>query len=468
MAKSLLEAYAKRIQIAESVYGQTHQGQKMPNIKKLTVATCLNNVSRFMNEAFNTSSATQRSDMGNWKRFCLNLVNVALPNLIAFDLVMVSPMTSITGYVAYVEYHTGIKKGQTDADAFLNSPFKLANVDPNYTSDRIVEDVTPGTGAQTAISWTPFVHGVFPVEVNNQTVNYDVKLTTTNASTHEVTVTYAFFNEADKKFYENFNPATSEYSDQITVLDNTKAAYVYDNIIVPQPENELPTIKAEIKNIALLAKARRIAIYYSQIAAFQAQTDYGLDLGDQLAEKAVGQLSYEIDTEIVKLLDTTAGDPDLRLTWSKTLPIGVSKRDHYAGFVEVIELARQIIYDRTQRFAPNYMVCASNLLPVLSLIDSFKAAPAGSINGPYLAGTFGPLKVFISPAMKAGEYVIGVNGDDLMSSVAVYAPYMPIVPTQLLQFADGATSQGFSTMYDLKVLNEEIIVKGKITDTNDD
>lgn len=26
---------------------------------------------------------------------------------------------------------------------------------------------------------------------------------------------------------------------------------------------------------------------------FQAKTDYGFDLGDQLAEKAVGQLSYE-------------------------------------------------------------------------------------------------------------------------------------------------------------------------------
>ena len=54
-----------------------------------------------MNEAFDSSQATQRADMGNWKRFCLNLTNVAVPNLIAFDLVMVNPMTSITGYVAY-------------------------------------------------------------------------------------------------------------------------------------------------------------------------------------------------------------------------------------------------------------------------------------------------------------------------------------------------------------------------------
>lgn len=126
--------------------------------------------------------------------------------------------------------------------------------------------------------------------------------------------------------------------------------------------------------------------YYSQIAAYQAGKDYGFDLGDQLAEKAVGQLNYEIDTEIVELLDKTAGAADAELTWSKTLPVGVSKRDHYAGFMEIVEIARQKIYDRTKRFAPNYMVCASNLLPVLSFIDGFQASNAGEVNGPYMAG----------------------------------------------------------------------------------
>ena len=39
---------------------------------------------------------------------------------------------------------------------------------------------------------------------------------------------------------------------------------------------------------------------------------------------------------------------------------------------------------------------------------------------------------------------------------------MPVVPTMLLQAADGATSQGFSTLYDLKVLNADLIVAGKV------
>ena len=44
-----------------------------------------------MNEAFDNSIGTQRSDMGLFKKFTLNLTTVAVPNLIAHDLVIVHP-----------------------------------------------------------------------------------------------------------------------------------------------------------------------------------------------------------------------------------------------------------------------------------------------------------------------------------------------------------------------------------------
>lgn len=191
------------------------------------------------------------------------------------------------------------------------------------------------------------------------------------------------------------------------------------------------------------------------------KTDYGVDLGEQLAEKAVGQLQYEIDTEVTQLLIDSA-DADAELTWSKTLPVGVSKAEHYEGFTEILEIGRQKIYDATKRFAPNYMLIASNILPVLTFIKGFNAAPAGSINGPYFAGTINGLKVFVTPNIEPGTFVLGVNGNDMMSSAAVYAPYMAIVPTQLLQYADGGSTQGWSTLYDLKLLNKALLVKGHV------
>ena len=56
--------------------------------------------------------------------------------------------------------------------------------------------------------------------------------------------------------------------------------------------------------------------------------------------------------------------------------------------------------------------------------------------------------------LASGEYFLGVNGSDMQTSAAVYGIYMPVVPTQLLGFADGAMSQGFSTLYDFKILSK--------------
>lgn len=429
---SLLETYANRINVSESVYAKEHAGESMDNHRKMAVAMVLNNTNRFMNEAFANSVGTQRADLGAWKKFTLNLTTVALPNLIAMDLVIVQPMASISGYITYVKYTAGSNKGETRRGDVFNEPFKLGGVDVNYTSSAIVEsvEVASSEGLEVTLSWTPVVANAFGAGKTVKHIAADG--------------TISFLAVVDGK---------------VTVPSTGKIAYMYDNEKIPQ--DDLPVVNAEIASIALVAKARRVAVYYSQIAAFQAKTDYGFDLGDQLAEKAVGQLSYEIDTEITSLLIEQA-EVDADLRFNKTVPTGVSKAEHYEGFSEVLEIGRQKIYDRTKRFAPNYMLIASNILPILTFIKGFKPAPAGKINGPYLAGTLNAVKVFVTPNIAAGKFVLGVNGDDMMSSAAVYAPYMAVVPTQLLGYADGGMSQGFSTLYALEMLNRDLLVAGTV------
>jgi hypothetical protein len=165
------------------------------------------------------------------------------------------------------------------------------------------------------------------------------------------------------------------------------------------------------------------------MAAFQSKNDYGVDLGDQLAEQAVGRLSYEIDTEIVNLLVENA-PADSELVWSKTLPFGVSKQEHYAGFVEILEMAAAKIYNKTKKFSPNYLLISSDIKPILAFVPGFQAAAIKEMNGPYMAGTLNGLKVYVSPNMAPQTFVLGVNGNDMMSTAAVYAPYMPVVTTQ--------------------------------------
>lgn len=108
------------------------------------------------------------------------------------------------------------------------------------------------------------------------------------------------------------------------------------------------------------------------------------------------------------------------------------------------------------------MVVASDVMPVLSFVPGFQAANINEVNGPYMAGNINGIKVFVSPMLTSGEFYLGVNQGALQASAGVYAPYMPVVPTQLIEMADGANSQGFCTMYDSKILNANLLVKGKI------
>jgi hypothetical protein len=430
---SLLETYSKRLQVSESVFSKAHEGATLDNHRKMAVAMVLNNTNRFMNEAFASSVGTQRADLGEFKKFTLNLTTVALPNLIAMDLVIVQPMASISGFITYVKYTSGTTKGETTAGDVFNEPFKLGAVDANWTSSAVVEavTVTGSEGVEVTLAWTPVVANAFGA---GQTVKF---IPADGGAISYLTVT----------------------DGKVLVPETGKIAYMYNNEIIPQ--TAIPTVNAKIESIALVAKARRVAVYYSQIAAFQAKTDYGFDLGDQLAEKAVGQLAYEIDTEITNLLISLA-TVEADLTFNRTVPTGVSKAEHFEGFIETLEIGRQLIYDRTKRFAPNYMLIASNILPILSFIKGFKASPAGKINGPYLAGTVNGMKVFVTPNIAPGKFVLGVNGDDMMSSAAVYAPYMAVVPTQLLGYADGGMNQGFSTLYALEPLNVDLVVSGEV------
>lgn len=432
---NLLEQYKKRLDVSAQYYANLHGGAKLSDDRKFAVAMTLNNTAKFLNEAFSNSVGTQRADMGDFKRFCLNLITVAIPNLIAHDLVIVSPMSSISGYVTYVKYTAGSNKGQTKIGDVFNDPFRLGNVNPNYTSSAVVESFT-GDNATTAFTlmWTPVV------AVAKVTVDGVEKAETTDYTVDGAVVTFTTA------------PATDAA---------IKIAYTYDNVVIPQ--NDLPILNAEITSIPLVAKARRIAVYYSQIAAFQAKTDYGFNLADQLAEKAVGQLSYEIDTEVTNLLIQNAVVSDV-LKFNKTVPYGISMAQHYEAFGEKIEQGKRLVYDKTKRFAPTYMLIASDILPIVSFLKGWKAADVKDINGPYLAGTLNGLKVFVTPNIAPSTYVLGVNGKDMMSSAAVWAPYMPIIPTQLLGYADGAMSQGWSTMYALEMLNPDLLVAGTVVE----
>ena len=447
MRQNLLETYSRQLKVAEAYVAKNFEGKTMSSNTALTTAVLLDNTNRWITESLNnTIGAVNRSDLGDWKKFCLNLTNIAVPSLIANDLVIVHPMTSYSGSVAYLEYVSLTNKGDIkageDATVF-NSVFghgKMNEARMNFTSQVVID-----------------------------TVGENLELAFKEADIVADGITYRDpeTNEYKKTTYKiNGAPA----ADLTGLKKDDKVAYAVRQFQMDHvPAEEIPAIGPRMKHIPLVAEPRRIAVRYDQITAFQAKTDYGFSLDKQIAEQACGELAYEIDTEIVAMLKDgaaagTTADELKALTWSKTLPAGVSKFEHYNGFLEIVEMAKAIIYNRTKKFHPNYMVIASDVLPVLRFINGFTAVKNGKMNGPYKVGELDGMNVYVSPLMGAGEFFLGLNGNDMMSSAGVYAPYMAIVPTQLLGTPDGGMAQGFSTWYAKALLNKSLLVAGKIVD----
>ena len=459
--------------------------------------------------------------MGAFKKFTMNLVNVAIPNLIAPELVIVKPMSAMTGYVTYLSFTAGSNKGGVNIGDTYNSPLGL---DPEnkfqngqYTSSRVtVSGVSLTHGNAKELKWTPILKGSILIETSDAKYADDgngklvavtgynlVEVVSSNGcvtrewmngdtvvdlSGLESAGTVKYGCTRDANFVANtavagMSPVNGSISFTTVDLTDATISYLYDNAYIPQ--NDVPLLNAEMKGIALQAKPRRIAVYYSQMAAFQAKEEYGMDLGKEMAAQAVGQLAYEIDNEVVQTLATTAdantkavgldadgatpldGTTVQPFKWNKRLPVAIPMVEHYASFVEKVNMMSGYIYNKTKKYAPTYLVVAWDVLPILSMLPAFKAAPATSaVAGPYFAGTLNNLKVFVSPALAAGRFYLGVNSGDLAASVAIYAPFMPIVPTQLLGFADGAMNQGFSTLYDIKVINPALIVAGQVVDVD--
>ena len=422
----------------------------------MLTAQCLHNTATYLNEAFKVAAGTQRADLGMYKKFCMDITALAVPNFIVNDIFMVAPMSSFSGYITYMEYALGEPKGgaggKLEATPFtsamskydqsiwevnnkINSPFTgfgaMTEERARYSGQAVVEEVD----STLQLSWTPVLRAE-------------------NVS------------QLDSK--GNPTPVTVDATGKITAgaAANDKIRYIYDNQYIPQ--DKLPSVVARMNGIALTAKARRLAVEYSQFAAFQAKQDYGMDFEATIAQQAQAELEYEIDSEAVLLVKETADalTADHKFEWVDEELDTVSYSMKAEGFARKLEQAKAAVYKATGRFMPNWMLVSPDVMPILTFVKGFNASNNTVANGPYVAGTVAGMKVIVSPMLTKACY-LGVLGADGKTAVGVYAPYMPIVPTQLLGFADGRMSQGFSTLYDMQIINKLLLSKIEIKEGDD-
>lgn len=442
--KRAASLHGKRIQIAESI--RTKAGKAPLTLEtKAALATCLENTRQIC-------EATQSSHIPS-KTFFMDMVASVIPNTIAPEIVSVQAMDSKAGMVSYLRFVYGDNKGKTQAGTMFNNSLYKGTSDPDYSSRKVEEEVvfTADGGETTAeLDFYPIIPEAIKAYVDGEelakpTIEGTTATFTTGVGGSTLTVNLL-----------NGHIEIGAAADLEVTF-----AYEYDNETAPV---KVPQINLELAQIPMVAKSRKLAAYWGFDAAFDLKKQYGEDVTALMATQAAGEIAHEIDTEIVLDLYAKAG-AGAELVWSRTAPVGVNLVDHYDSFYAKLTEGKNIIFGATQRYNPNFICCGLNVASVIEVMRNFDGTGAGNGVGPHFIGTLGgTYKIYVVPAMNPDTFVMGFKGNNFLETGYVYAPYMPVLSTDLLTTADMVGQQGYATSYAKKMVNAKLYLKGKIVD----
>lgn len=417
--------HSKRIQIAEGL--RRKQGKPSLNLEtKAALATCLENTRQIC-------EATQSSHIPS-KTFFMDMVASVIPNVIAPELVSVQAMDAKAGMISYLRFVYGDNKGATKAGQMFNNSLYKGTSDPEY-SGSFVTDEPLVAGSEATLSFYPVVPGTVTIGTNKDNGEGTIGAGTIDYATGKIT--------------------------GLTIAEGTTASYQYDNESVPV---KVPQINLELAQVPIFAHSRKLAAYWGFDAAYDLKKQYGEDATTLLAVQASGEIAHEIDTEIILDLYNQAG-AGAPLIWSRTAPIGVQLIDHYDTFWAKLAEGDAAIFGATQRFNPNFVCCGINVAAVIQVMRNFDGTGAAGGVGPHFIGTLGGrYKVYVVPAMPADGFVMGYKGNNFLEAGYVYAPYMPVLSTDVLTLANMTGQQGYATSYGKKMVNSKLYIAGKIVD----
>lgn len=319
--------------------------------------------------------------------------------------------------------------------------------DPSYSSDSVEGEIIGADGTETTfnLGWTPVEPGTVEFVDDTGSVLYRDNSTgkiVAAAGTDAGTIDYA----------------TGQVVFTAAPAAGTGVNYVYDNISAPVSAAE---IQVKLVTSPIYARSRKLKTLYSFDADYDAVNDFGISLSSEMLSMSTSQLKREIDDEII--LDIASKGTAPGTTFNMNAPSGVSLVDHYAGFSAAVTTASNNIWNVTNVANASWIIVGANAATIIESMPRFK--PSGVINpkGSHLIGYLGALPVYKTAVLGVDEWLVGYKGDSLFEAGYIYAPYMPIMSTQLLVDETFTGKQGFSTSYGKKMTCSDFYGKSKIT-----
>ena len=348
----------------------------------------------------------------------ISLIRRAMPNLVAYDLAGVQPMTGPTGLIFAMRSRFTSQDG---TEALFNEPetsFSSQNNSSNLTAGMTGGSVGFGTTGGTGL---------------------------TNASNP------AALNP------EGSQSATTYPVGQGMRTDNAEA-------MGDAAANAFNEMAFSIEKVTVTAKSRALKAEYSLELAQDLKAIHGLNAEAELANILSTEILAEINREVIRTIYkvaesgaqtnvATAGafdlDTDSNGRWSV---------EKFKGLIFQIERDANAIAQRTRRGKGNMILCSADVASALTMAGVLDYTPALNANlnvddtGNTFAGVLaGKFRVYIDPfaANLAADqyYVAGYKGTSPYDAGLFYCPYVPL---QMVRAVGQDTFQpkiGFKTRY---------------------
>jgi len=378
------------------------------NYKRAVTAVILENQEKALNEdRVNLGEAAPLNATGsaisNWDPILISLVRRAMPNLVAYDICGVQPMTGPTGLIfamkaRYNDYHTQAAiLSKTEA-------MGINEVDTEFSSTSSPETGKLGVNVQIS---DPF--------------------DTTNPS------------------YEN-TTGTGMTTAQAEALGDATA-------------NGFASMAFSIEKATVTAKSRALKAEYTLELAQDLKAIHGLDAESELANILSSEILAEINREVVRTVNSQAklGAADTASAGTFNLDVDANGRwsvEKFKGLLFQIERESNKIAKETRRGKGNFIICSSDVASALSMAGVLDYAPALSTNlnvddtGNTFAGLLnGRVKVYIDPYAGVDYLTVGYRGSNPYDAGLFYCPYVPL---QMVRAVGENTFQpkiGFKTRY---------------------
>ena len=436
------------------------------NYRKSVTAVLLENQERAMKEerqtlsSLNEASTNSVSAMSNFDPILISLVRRAMPNLIAFDIAGVQPMQAPTGLIFALKPKYNVNQAgitplpvtvqATSAPGDAGSALYGGNVSATATS-------TPSTLATATL--VP-AGTVVTITANANIVVGHVMLAGNGVvpGSHVVTKPTSTTITLSHPFTSTTGNGTLQFSTN----RRTEISSVFA-LPIPTATGEALTGFAQmgfsIEKSTVTAKTRALKADYTLELAQDLKAVHGLDAESELANILSAEILFEINREIIELVNANAVLGSSGSTVAGTFNMALDADGRWAaerakGLLMAIEFEANRIAKDTRRGKGNFVVCSSNVASVLAASGALDYAPAlkTDLNVDDTGNTFagvlnGRIKVYVDPYAIQDYVTVGYRGTNAYDAGLFYCPYVPLTMVRAVDPADFQPKIAFKTRY---------------------